>query len=125
MPEILVHFFKEADGTVPLIEWLDGRAEKVQDKCQERLERLEAFGHELRRPLADFLRDGIYELRVRVGTVQHRMFYFFAGQGAAVVCHGLSGKGGKVPEVEINRALERKARFERNPKVHTFQRTHP
>jgi hypothetical protein len=35
---------------------------KVQDKCHLRLERLREMGHELRRPEADFLRDGIYEI---------------------------------------------------------------
>ena len=40
---------------------------KVQDKCYLLLERLREMGHELRWPEADFLRDGIYELRVSLG----------------------------------------------------------
>jgi hypothetical protein len=36
-------------------------------QCYLRLERLREMGHELRRPEADFLRDGIYELRVSLG----------------------------------------------------------
>jgi hypothetical protein len=44
-----------------------------------RIERLRDLGHELRRPEADYLRDGIYELRVGLGSVNHRMLYSFTG----------------------------------------------
>ena len=40
---------------------------------------LALFGHELRRPKADFLRDGIYELRAREGRANYRVLYFFHG----------------------------------------------
>lgn len=33
------------------------------------------MGHELRRPEADFLRDGIYELRTSLGVLHHRILY--------------------------------------------------
>lgn len=55
-------------------------AKKALDKCRVRIERLRDLGHELRRPEADLLRDGIYELRVRLGTLNYRMLYFFHGQ---------------------------------------------
>ncbi len=61
MPITEVIIFAEEDGSSPLIEWLDGLGSKVQDKCIVRVERLAEMGHELRRPEADFLRDGIYE----------------------------------------------------------------
>jgi len=64
MPKTKVVFFKEADGTVPILEWFDSLQEKALDKCRVRIERLEELGHELRRPEADLLRNGIYELRV-------------------------------------------------------------
>jgi phage-related protein len=76
MPETPVFFFKEDDDTVPLLDWLDGLPAKVQDKCRLRIERLGQLGHELRRPEADFLRDGIYELRVRHQSVNYRMLSF-------------------------------------------------
>jgi hypothetical protein len=67
------------------------------------LERLREMGHELRRPEADFLRDGIYELRVSLGGVHHRILYFFHGAIAAVVSHGLV-KERVVPPKEIDHA---------------------
>ena len=57
------------------------------------LERLRELGHELRRPEADFLRDGIHELRFRFQAVQYRILYFFF-EGRAVATHGLTkGEG--------------------------------
>ena len=54
-----------------------------------RLERLHELGHELRRPEADLLRDGIYELRVALQGMNYRMLYFFHGREAVVVSHGI------------------------------------
>jgi len=74
----------------------------------------------LRRPEADFLRDGIYELRVSHRGVHHRILYFFHGAIAAVVSHGLVKERAVAPR-EINRAIERKKRFEANPPRHTYE----
>jgi phage-related protein len=84
------------------------------------LDRLREMGHELRRPEADFLRDGIYELRASLGGIQYRILYFFHGTMAAVVSHGLA-KEREVPPKEIDRAVERKKRFEANPEKHTYE----
>ena len=89
MPKIDVVFYKEDDGSVPILEWLDSLQKKALDKCTVRIERLAEMGHELRRPEADFLRDGIYELRVGLQHVNFRILYFFHGRTAAVVSHGL------------------------------------
>ena len=109
--------FRELDGTVLFLEWLDelnARDRKVAAKCRARLRRLGEFGNELRRPVADFLRDGIYELRLEVGGVNYRILYFFGAGVAAVVSHGIA-KETRVPNIEIERALDRKRRFERDP----------
>lgn len=46
--------------------------------------------------------------------------YFFHGAIAAVVSHGLV-KERVVPTKEIERAVERKKRFEANPARHTYE----
>jgi len=89
MPRTKVVFFREKDGTVPLLDWLDSLPKKAQAKCIARLERLALLGHELRRPEADLLRDGIHELRVGLQGINYRMLYFFYGQAATVVSHAL------------------------------------
>jgi phage-related protein len=120
MPATKVVFYEEKPGNVPLLEWLDSVPQKPKAKCIARIQRLRDLGHELRRPEADFLRDGIYELRVGFGGVNYRMLYFFHGKTAAVVSHGCT-KERIVPPREIELALQRKAKFERAPKRHTYE----
>ena len=119
MPKTEVVLYMEEDGSVPILEWLDSLQSKALDKCTVRIERLKEMGHELRRPEADTLRDGIYELRIGLQHVNYRMLYFFHGRTAAVVSHGLV-KEAEVPAKEIEKAIERKRKFEKNPKAHTY-----
>lgn len=119
MPPTLIFFYREEDGRVPLLDWLDGLPEKARLKCLARLQRLEVQGHELRRPEADYLRDGIYELRASFRGIHYRMLYFFYKTRAIVISHGLQ-KEREVPAVEIDRAIGRKRQFERSPEKHAF-----
>jgi phage-related protein len=120
VPRTRVVFYREDDGSVPLLEWLDLIPAKAVTKCRVRIERLCELGHELRRPEADYLRDGIYELRIALQGVNYRMLYFFHGNVAAVLSHGLT-KEQVVPPKEIDKAVGRKARFEAAPKKHTHE----
>jgi phage-related protein len=113
-------FFKDIDGSVPLIEWLDSVQQKVREKCYVRLERLEAMGHELRRPEADYIGDGIYELRAKHLGVNYRMLYFFNGRSAVVVTHGFAKQQSAVPISELRLALRRKRTFDGDPEGHSF-----
>lgn len=125
MPQIEVFFFREPEAvpghsSVPLLEWLDALPAKVQAKCIARIDRLGELGHELRRPEADFLRDGIYELRASYQGVHYRMLYFFAGRAAVVLSHGLT-KERAVPPHEIDLALKRKRQVEADFERFTFR----
>ncbi|MGA3201357.1 MAG: type II toxin-antitoxin system RelE/ParE family toxin [Bryobacteraceae bacterium] len=120
VPPVDLIFYKE-EGRVPMLEWLEKLPPKALDKCVAYLGQLELMGHELRRPLADFLGDSIYELRPSYQGVHYRILYFFSGKNVVVVSHGLKKEGG-IPAVEIRRAIERKRKFESDPKAHTFKR---
>ena len=123
MPQTRVIFFKELDGTSPVVSWLTAlRRENLPAwaVCLERVKLLREFGHELRRPAADMLRDGIYELRAKKGHVQYRLLYFFHGRNIAILAHGLT-KEDRVPPMDIERAIKRKKLFEANPKAHTYE----
>ena len=122
MPKTQVVFFEESDRSVPVLEWLTSLRrtnEKAFAKCLVRIERLEAAGHDLRRPEADILRDGIYELRARHGRVQYRLLYFFYGKNVAILAHALT-KEDTVPAIDIDRAVTRKKIFEKHPANHTY-----
>lgn len=121
MPRTEVLYYQEDDETVPLLEWLATLVANAQEKCLARLARLEALGHEIRRPEADYLEQNIYELRAKHAGVNYRMLYFFHEGTMVVVSHGFSKQQGKVPPREIRVAIERKTRFEANPKAHTFR----
>jgi hypothetical protein len=119
MPETTVCYFATADKTVPLLEWMDSLKTKAQNKCFVKIERLKEMGHELRRPEADILRDGIYELRIKYEGVPHRILYFFHS-GIAILSHGTQ-KEDVVPNQEIDKALKNKRLYIENPQLHTYQ----
>jgi phage-related protein len=114
MPEVEVIFYKDDDGKVPMDEWLDSLQSKARAKCIVGIKRLHALGHELRRPEVDYLRDGIYELRVGYLGVNYRMLYFFFGKVAVILSHGLTKERG-IPPGDIEKAAQRKVRFEEDP----------
>jgi phage-related protein len=109
MPRTVIRIYRHLSGETPVTDWLD-RLEKKEPKayrkCLQRI-LLSEKGNELRRPFADMLRDGIYELRAKVGRVNFRILYFFCGQHMACLSHGIT-KEGKVPDEEIEHALTRK-----------------
>jgi len=122
MPSTAVIFYQEQPGDVPVVAWLAELRQtnvKAFVKCRTSIERLALLGHELRRPEADYLCDGIHELRVRLGSVNYRLLYFFHGRTICVIAHGLT-KEAAVPFADINRALARKNAFTANPILHTF-----
>ncbi len=77
MPRARVVFYREEDGTVPLLEWFRRLPPKAIVKCRLKIERPQELGHELRRPEADYLRDGIHELQASLQGIHYRMLYFF------------------------------------------------
>ena len=122
MPQTRLLFFRDADGFAPVWEWLrdlQAKNQRAYAKCVVRVRRLAEMGHELRRPEADFLRDGIYELRSRLGTVNYRILYFFHGRDVAVLANAIT-KENEIPTIETNRALDRKRLFVADPAAHTF-----
>ena len=123
MPKTRVVFYQESNGEAPVVDWLR-QLMRTNDRawanCRSRIELLAESGHELRRPAADYLRDGIYELRAKQGHVQYRLPYFFHGRQIAILAHGLT-KEDEVPATDIARAIKRKRAFETNPKAHTYE----
>ena len=77
MPKVI--FYREEDGSTPMLDWLDQLPQKARVQCIGKIELLEDCGHGLRRPHADYLRDGIHELRAKSEGANYRMLYFFHG----------------------------------------------
>jgi len=122
MPKVVL--YRDADGSVPLLDWLSDvgkRDRRIVAKVWARLDMLAEFGNKLRRPVSDYLRDGVYELRLEYGGVNYRILYFFAGGACVVVSHGLT-KESKVPKRDINVAVARKRNFETDPARFSYER---
>lgn len=122
MSRTLVLFYQDSTEDVPVLDWL--RELRRSDrrgyaKCVARIQRLAEAGRELRRPEADFLREGIHELRARRGHVHYRILYFFHGRDIAVLAHSLTKKT-KVSEADLRRAIWRKVAFEKDPDRYVF-----
>jgi len=75
MPRTKVVLYCEEDGSCPFLEWIERLQVKAQGECLLRVERLRELDHELRRPEADLLREGIYELRASLQGVHYRILY--------------------------------------------------
>ena len=123
MPQTKLLFYKEADGSVPVKQWLDELLRTDRNafaNCVERMQRLATLDHELRRPHADLLRDDVFELRARHGNINYRVLYFFHGKDIAVLAHWLTING-KVPDADIERAVRRKNALEQDPAKHVYE----
>jgi phage-related protein len=123
VPEARIVFYQDESGEAPVLEWLKvvlKKGRKGYANCVARIQQLASTGYELRRPAADYLRDGIYELRAKHVHVQYRILYFFYGQNVAILAHAMMKDTDRVPVVEIERAMKRKELFEKNPKIHTY-----
>jgi hypothetical protein len=121
VPKTEVILYRENDDSEPLItSWLEKLPAKATAKCLKWLELLEENGIELRRPLADFLRDDIYELRIKFGSLNYRILYFFHGERVAVASHGCT-KERTVPPAEIDKAIAHMTKFNANPDRHGFR----
>jgi len=124
VPKTVVVFYKELDGTVPVLDWLLtdvlSKDKKLFAWCFDAVELLSEKGLELRRPTADYLRDDIYELRIKYYRENYRILYFYYKDRIAVLTHGLSKKS-DIPDKDIDIAISRKQKFVKEPEVHTYE----
>ena len=119
---VRIILYQEPDGACQVLEFLMAQSVRAQMQARKRLSLLAEHGYQLHRPYADYLEDGIYELRWRSGKVQFRILYFFHGLSAVILAHALA-KEDVVPPADLARAKQRKANFHAAPATHT--RTYP
>ena len=122
MPRVEVVFYRENVEEVPVLDWLTAirRSDpKAYEKCVAAIGMLAASGHELRRPIADYLQEGVCELRIKRGHVNYRILYFFHARDLAILSHALT-KEGLIPSSDLKRALRRKKLFEQAPSTHSY-----
>jgi phage-related protein len=104
-----IHFFEDHRGEQPALKYLNALPKKFRGKAYKWFDKLEREGNLLPRPYADFLEDGIYELRVRLGSDNHRFFYFFFIEKEIILTHGCARKD--LSNTEIERAKRYRNEF--------------
>ena len=103
-----VSFFIDERGHRPVREFIDQLPLKEQAKIIAYLAELKRQGNNLHRPMADYLGEGIYELRPR----DNRVFYFFFLRENVVLLHAIRKKTDKIPQRDIDLCLKRKKQVE-------------
>jgi len=103
-----IYYFVDKDGSKPVKEFIDSLADKEQAKIYAYIAELKKQGNNLRRPMADYVKDGIYELRPR----DNRVFYFFYLRDRAILVHAIKKHVNKIPEQALKICARRKMDIE-------------
>ena len=104
-----VIYYPDTRGQIPALEFLLGLSRDEQQKAFAYVSYLEERGEGLRRPVAEYLGNKIYELRPK----QIRMLYFFMLKDCIVLVHAFRKKTNAVPIREIKIARSRMEDFVR------------
>lgn len=104
MKDFDVIVYTAKDGTVPVNEFLYTVSEKMRAKILKELELLADYGNELREPYTKHIEDGIFELRIKLGTDISRVMYFFYVEKRIILTNGFVKKTQKTPRNEIETA---------------------
>lgn len=100
-----IDFWTTLGGRCPVDDFLSKLDQKKDlPYIENSIAQLEKHGNQLRRPQADYLRDKIYELRVRTRNGQFRFLYFYDGI-KIIITHGFRKKTSKTPDHQINLAI--------------------
>ncbi len=97
-------FFKQNDGSCPILDFFDTLDEKMYAKILKEIKLLKECGTNLREPYTKHLSDGIFELRAKQGSNIVRALYFFVIGNKIVFTNGFVKKTQKTPKNEITLA---------------------
>ena len=103
-----IYFYVDDRGQRPVRDFIDSLPLRDQAKVLAYCDELKKQGHNLRRPMADYLGEGIYELRPK----DNRIFYFFFLKDSAVLLHSLRKKTDKIRSGDLNLCLKRRQEVE-------------
>ena len=102
--EFDVEFYETVDGEQPAKDFLNSLDKKMRAKISDTIVLLRDNGNALRLPYSEFLEEGIFELRAKVGKEISRVLYFFYVDRKIILTHGFIKKTQKTPRQEIERA---------------------
>jgi phage-related protein len=103
-----IYYYVDNRGNRPIIEFIESLSFSEQTKVLAYIRELRREGGNLRRPMADYLGNNIYELRPK----NNRIFYFFYLKDNAVLVHAIKKKTKKIPVDDLNLCFRRKEEVE-------------
>ena len=108
-----IEYYATTAGKMPAKDFIEKLPLKLRAKTFRDIGLLEEFGITLNEPYSKHLKEGIYEIRVRLGKDQSRILYFFFRDQKIIMTNGFIKKTQKTPPGELERALKYKADYER------------
>ena len=105
-----VYYFVDEKGVNPVKEFIHSLPPKEQTKVYAYINELKIKGWNLRRPMADYLSEDIYELRPRY----NRIFYFFYLGNRAILVHAIKKRSKEIPSGDLQLCIKRKMAIERD-----------
>lgn len=116
MPNYRIVLYPDEKGYRQAEELIKLLQPKVSAKFIKTFKLLSDEGPNLKRPHADYLKEGIRELRVKFSPNEYRALYFFTGINKIVITHIFVKKTDHIPEEEINKAIKIRSHFEERVK---------
>ena len=99
-----VFYYADERGDSPVEGFIKSLPIRERAKVLAYINELRKQGNNLRRPMADYLEEGIYELRPK----NNRIFYFFYLKDKAVLLHAIKKKTREIQRNDLNLCLKRK-----------------
>ena len=107
-----IDFFREEDGTLPVLQWLNGLPEGIRGKVIARIDLLKKGGPTLDFPYTSQIEGKLREARLRMGKTRYRVLYFFDETRTAILLHGFTKQTASVEESDKRIGRMRMAKHE-------------
>ena len=99
-----IKFYVTRRGNYSVKDFIQQMDKKSRAKVWRYIELLEKEGPDLLRPYADYVKEKIRELRIKISSGNIRIFYFFFLKRNIILLHAFKKKTQKLPETEIEHA---------------------
>lgn len=107
-----IEFYKLKNGREPVKDFLDELPIKMRIKALDGITILQEKGNALREPYSKIVAKGLFELRIKFGSDNTRIFYFFYAANKIILTNGFLKKSKKTSKLELERALKYKNDYE-------------
>lgn len=104
-------FYRNDAGHCPFEKFIDRLPEKDAHEVVASIAALRELGNKARRPLVDYLENGVYELRARRIKKQFRVLYSFVGKNKILILTGFIKKSKALPAKEIKKAKTMRLKY--------------